>query len=202
MIPEREMSMAKRKNRRKKTNQNSYLPLVIGGLVLMVLAIAGVYAFDGAGASPQGEEQFTFPPVEVDQPSPDLTLRDLEGNQVSLSDFRGKVVLLNNWATWCPPCKEEMPVFNEYYNTYRDQGFEVVAVEAGDPEAQVRAFVENNEIDFTILLDPENQSLLTFQNQSLPNSFVIDRRGHLRLAWTGAINRATLDKYITPLLEE
>lgn len=194
--------MAKRKHRKTSRRTRAYLPLVIGGLILIIVAVVGAYTLGGNGSADTGGEPFTFPPIEVDQPAPELTLRDLEGNQVSLSDFRGEVVLLNNWATWCPPCKEEMPVFNEYYNKYKDQGFEVVAVEAGDPEAQVRAFVEKNELDFTILLDPENQSLITFQNQSLPNSFVIDRRGHLRLAWTGAINMATLEKYITPLVEE
>lgn len=194
--------MAKRKHRRKNSRTRDYLPLVLGGLILIVAAVVGVYTLNGNGNGDSGKEPFIFPPVEVDQPAPELTLRSLEGDLVSLSDFRGEVVLLNNWATWCPPCKEEMPIFNEYYNTYQDQGFEVLAVEAGDPEAQVRAFVEKNELDFTILLDPENKSLITFQNQSLPNSYVIDRRGHLRLAWTGAINMATLEKYITPLLEE
>lgn len=193
--------MAPKKSKSKKKG-NNFLPLVLAGLGLMILAVIGFYSFtDQAGG--QGEnDEFTFPPITVNQPAPDLTLQDLDGNQVSLSDYRGEVILLNNWATWCPPCKEEMPEFNQYYNSYKDQGFQVIAVEAGDPEQQVRAFVEENGIDFKILLDPENLSLKTYQNQSLPNSFVIDREGNLRLAWTGAINLATLEQYITPLLEE
>lgn len=193
--------MAPKKSKSKKKG-NNFLPLVLAGLGLMILAVVGFYTFTDQ-ADGQGENnEFTFPPVTVNQPAPDLTLRDLDGNLVSLSDYRGEVILLNNWATWCPPCKEEMPEFNQYYNSYKDQGFQVIAVEAGDPEQQVRAFVEENGIDFIILLDPENLSLKTYQNQSLPNSFVIDREGNLRLAWTGAINLATLEQYVTPLLEE
>lgn len=193
--------MAPKKSKSKKKG-NNFLPLVLAGLGLMILAVIGFYTFtDQAGG--QGENnEFAFPPITVNQPAPDLTLQDLDGNQVSLSDYRGEVILLNNWATWCPPCKEEMPEFNQYYNSYKDQGFQVIAVEAGDPEQQVRAFVEENGIDFIILLDPKNLSLKTYQNQSLPNSFVIDREGNLRLAWTGAINLATLEQYVTPLLEE
>lgn len=187
-------------NKTKSKRSNIPLPLILGGLGLILVAVVGVVL--GTGKTPGGEEEFTFPPVEVNQPAPELTLRDLEGNQVSISDYRGSVILLNNWATWCPPCKEEMPVFNEYFNTYQEQGFQILAVEAGDPQSQVQAFVEQQGLDFKILLDPEGKALITYQNQSLPNSFVIDREGNLRLAWTGAINRATLEKYVTPLLEE
>lgn len=191
--------MAPKKSKKK---GNNFLPLVLAGLGLMILAVIGFYTFSDQAGGQNENNEFTFPPITVNQPAPDLTLQDLDGNLVSLSDYRGEVILLNNWATWCPPCKEEMPEFNQYYNSYKDQGFQVIAVEAGDPEQQVRAFVEENGIDFIILLDPENLSLKTYQNQSLPNSFVIDREGNLRLAWTGAINLATLEQYVTPLLEE
>ena len=95
-----------------------------------------------------------------------------------------------------------MPEINAYYEKYKDEGFQVVAVEAGQPEAEVRAFVESQGMEFVVLLDPENQSLITFQQSSLPNSFVIDHRGNIRLAWLGTINLPTLERYITPLLEE
>jgi len=131
-----------------------------------------------------------------------LTLFDLDGNEVSLSDFVGQVVLVNNWATWCPPCRQEMPEFKAYYEKYADEGFQIVAIEAGQPATEVLAFVEEQGLEFVILLDPGNQSLITFQNSTLPNSWVIDRNGNLRLAWIGAINLPTLEKYVTPLLEE
>lgn len=184
------------------TRSTNYLPLLLVAVGLVILVgSAGLYN----GSLFSRQEQFDpliLLPIEVDQPAPELTLFDLDGQQVSLSDFKGQVVLLNNWATWCPPCREEMPDFKAYYQKYKDQGFQVVAVEAGQPESEVRAFVEEQGLEFVILLDPENLSLITFQHSSLPNSFVIDRRGHLRLAWLGAINLPTLEKHVTPLLEE
>lgn len=184
------------------TGSTNYLPLVLVGVGLIILVGAAVLLKDSLAAEQEQFEANILPPIEVDQPAPELTLYDLDGKQVSLSDFKGQVVLLNNWATWCPPCREEMPEFKAYYEKYKEDGFQVVAVEAGQPESEVRAFVEEQGLEFIILLDPENLSLVTFQHSSLPNSFVIDRQGHLRLAWLGAINLPTLEKYVTPLLEE
>jgi len=185
-----------------KTRSTNYLPIILVGVGLMVL-IGTAALLSGSGLNRQEQiDVMILPPIEVDQPAPALTLYDLDGEQVSLSDFEDQVVLLNNWATWCPPCRQEMPEFKAYHEKYKDEGFQVVAVEAGQPEEEVRAFVEDQGLDFVILLDPENLSLATFQHSSLPNSFVIDRRGHLRLAWLGAINLPTLEKYVTPILEE
>ena len=189
--------MAKSEN--KKTN---LLPFMLVGAGLIIIIGIAIYVQGTKDIDQITLEAFLLPPIEVDQPAPELTLFDLDGNQVSLSDFVGQVVLVNNWATWCPPCREEMPEFKAYYEMYRDEGFQVVAVEAGQPKAEVQAFVKEQELEFVILLDPENKSLITFQNSSLPNSWVIDRKGHLRLAWLGAINLPTLQEYVTPLIEE
>ena len=178
------------------------LPVILVGLGLIVLIGFSLISRPNQVMGGFGARIDTYPPIEIDQPAPDLTLFDLDGREVSLSDFQGDVVLLNNWATWCPPCREEMPEILAYYHKYKNEGFQVVAVEAGDPEEVVRDFVEKANLDFVILLDPENKSLITFQHTSLPNSFVIDRKGHLRLAWLGAINGATLEEYLTPLIKE
>ncbi len=195
--------MSKKTIGKKNTNQKAnLLPLIMAGLGLIALIAVGLILNTNQGEAIESIDALTFPPIEVNQPAPELTLFDLDGNEVSLTDFQGEVILVNNWATWCPPCREEMPEFKAYYNKYKDQGFQVVAIEAGEPEAEVRNFVEGAGLDFVILLDPENKSLITFQHNSLPNSFVIDRKGNLRLAWLGAINGPTLEKYVTPLLKE
>jgi len=195
--------MSKKTIGKKNTNQKAnLLPLIMAGLGLIALIAVGLILSTNQGEANESIDALTFPPIEVNQPAPELTLFDLDGNEVSLTDFQGEVILVNNWATWCPPCREEMPEFKAYYNKYKDQGFQVVAIEAGEPEAEVRNFVEGAGLDFVILLDPENKSLITFQNNSLPNSFVIDRKGNLRLAWLGAINGPTLEKYVTPLIKE
>jgi peroxiredoxin len=180
----------------------NYLPVILVGMGLILVVGAALFLRGSQSIEQEQFEGLILPPVEVDQPAPELTLFDLNGKQVSLSDFKGEVVLLNNWATWCPPCREEMPEINAYYEKYKDEGFQVVAVEAGQPETEVREFVESQGLDFVVLLDPDNQSLITFQQSSLPNSFVIDHRGNLRLAWLGTINVPTMERYITPLLEE
>ncbi len=195
--------MSKKTTGKKNTSQKTnLLPLILAGLGIIALIAVGLILNTNQGEEIESIDALTFPPIEVNQPAPELTLFDLDGNEVSLKDFRGEVILVNNWATWCPPCREEMPEFKAYYDKYKDQGFQVVAIEAGEPEAEVRDFVEGAGLDFVILLDPENKSLITFQQNSLPNSFVIDRKGNLRLAWLGAINGATLEKYVTPLLKE
>ena len=182
--------------------KTNYLPVLLVGVGLIILIGAAVISRGSQRGERDLPDALILQPIEVDQPAPELTLFDLDGERVSLSDFKGQVVLLNNWATWCPPCRLEMPEFKAYYDKYKDQGFQILAVEAGEPAEEVRSFVDAQGLDFIILLDPENQSLVTFQHSTLPNSFVIDRRGHLRLAWLGAINGPTLEKYVTPLLEE
>ena len=110
--------------------------------------------------------------------------------------------MINNWATWCPPCKAEMPTLSKYFKEHRDQGFILVGIEAGDPTRDVEKFVKDYGLTFPILLDPNNKSLIAFHNDNLPSSYVIDRNGNVILAWTGPISKAMLEKYITPLLEQ
>jgi peroxiredoxin len=186
----------------KKQQNMTYFPLIIGGIGLIILSVVTYFMQANQNDLSNNLDLNILPPVEIDQPAPDLSLSDLNGNLVSLDDFRGDVILVNNWATWCPPCRQEMPEFQSYYEDHLDEGFRIVAVEAGQPAEEVQAFANELGLSFTILLDPENISLTTFQNSSLPNTWVIDRKGNLRLAWLGAINEDTLDEYVTPLLKE
>ncbi|GAB4475673.1 MAG: hypothetical protein Kow0088_12750 [Anaerolineales bacterium] len=141
-------------------------------------------------------------PAELNQSAPELTLSDLEGKSVSLADYRGQVILVNNWATWCPPCRAEMPELEAYYQAHREQGFVILAIEAGDPPQEVADFVRQYGLSFPVLLDPENRAIAAFGNPALPNTYVIDRQGIIRLAWTGAVDRNVLETYLTPLLKE
>ncbi len=147
-----------KKNNSRKTN---LLPLILAALGIIALIAVGLMLSTNQGEAIESKDALTFPPIEVNQPAPELTLFDLDGNEVSLKDFLGEVILVNNWATWCPPCREEMPEFKAYYGKYKNQGFQVVAIEAGEPEIEVRNFVEGAGLDFVILLDPENKSLIT-----------------------------------------
>jgi len=141
-------------------------------------------------------------PVKVNFPSPSLALQDLHGEQVSLDEYRGKTVLVNNWATWCPPCRAEMPILQAYYNKHHHQDFTLVAIDSGDPPGQVAEFSEQFNLTFPIWIDLEMKAIQGFRNQALPSSYLIDKRGTVILAWSGAINQDNLEKYVTPLLED
>jgi peroxiredoxin len=143
-----------------------------------------------------------LPPTITKSAAPKLALTDLQGNPVSVNDYLGKVVLINNWATWCPPCKIEMPELEAYYKVHVSDGFVVIAIESGEAPAEVKTFVYEQGLTFPVWLDPHGLSVDAFQNWNLPSSYVIDRSGMVRLSWTGGVNQATLEKYVTPLLEE
>jgi peroxiredoxin len=187
---------------RKDQKSTNFLPLILGGMGLIIISAITLILQSNQGENTPINDPFILPPIELDQPAPDLTLSDLNGNPISITDYLGDVVLVNNWATWCPPCRQEMPEFQSYFDDHHDEGFEIIAVEAGQPADEVLQFVNEHNLSFIILLDPENLSLTTFQNSSLPNTWVIDRKGNLRLGWLGAINKDTLERYVTPLLKE
>lgn len=139
-------------------------------------------------------------PVALDFPAPQLELTDLNGQAVTLADYRDRYVLVNNWATWCPPCRAEMPILEAFYRDQRDRGFVLIAVEAGDPPRMVQEFVDRYQVSFPVWLDPENQALRGFANNALPSSYLIDPKGRVILGWSGAVTRAALDRHVAPLL--
>lgn len=178
--------------------QNTGVGIVVGaGLILLGIGFGMALL-----KQPPVERVAGVIPAPVNFPAPDLALERLDGQTESLADYLGQVVLVNNWATWCPPCKAEMPDLQAYYEAHEEEGFTIVAISAADAEVDVRAFAQQLGLSFPIWLDPQNQALAAFRNQSLPNSYVIDRRGVVRLAWTGGITRDILEEHLTPLLEE
>jgi cytochrome c biogenesis protein CcmG, thiol:disulfide interchange protein DsbE len=189
-----------RRHRDPKSRTSLYLILVAAGLFLIgatllpiLLAEQGA-ALDGSG--------IIRPPVIMNQTAPHLALTDLQANPVSLDDYHGKVVLVNNWATWCPPCQAEMPELQAYYLAHLRQGFVIVAIESGEPAATVADFVQQYGLTFPVWLDQDGESLDAFSNMSLPSSYVLDQQGTLRMSWTGSVSQAILEKYVTPLLEK
>jgi cytochrome c biogenesis protein CcmG, thiol:disulfide interchange protein DsbE len=178
------------------------LPPLLVGVGLVVLGLAAFMILIKPGSTAARQDEISAVPVTVEFSAPSLSLIDLQGNQVALEDYRGQIILVNNWATWCPPCKAEMPIFEAFYQDHKDKGFTIVAIEAGQGQAEVAGFVNAYKLTFPIWLDAHNKALDAFRNQRLPNSYLVDRDGTVRLAWTGAISRQILDKYITPFLED
>lgn len=167
------------------------------GIGLVLVSAAALFLLPQAQA---GVGAVELVPAQVNFEAPDVQITDLAGNPVSFSDYRGQVILYNAWATWCPPCKEEMPTLQAYYDDYKDEGFVIIAVEDGEPVDEVAAFVEEYGLTFPVWPDPTWQATIAFNINNLPTSYVIDRDGRARLTWTGAITRAALEKYVTPLI--
>jgi len=181
-------------------NKTRALALALVGTGLRTLGILGFFLLPRPYAA--DSDTSSAIPVDVDYPAPGLNLSDLSGNPVALTDHLGQVVLVNNWATWCPPCKAEMPTLQSYFEQHQDQGFTIIAIDAGDPSLEVADFVKSYGLTFPIWLDPTLKATAAFRNPGLPSSYVIDRRGTVRLAWAGAVSQQILEKYVTPILEE
>jgi len=185
---------------RKQIGNAKLLAMFLVGAGLLILGVAAFFMLPKPDAVASDERSAI--PMPVEYPAPPLDLTDLQGNPVSLADFRGQVVLVNNWATWCPPCKAEMPTLQAYYDDYAGERFTIIAIDAGDPLADVAEFVKEYGLTFIVWPDLAQKATVAFRNPGLPSSYVIDRQGVVRLAWTGAISRGMLDKFVTPLLEE
>lgn len=170
---------------------------VVVALGAVLLASIGVGLLRMAPAPRRG--------VEVGDRAPDYSAPLLSGGETSLSEQQGKVVLVNIWATWCGPCRVEMPPIQQVYERYRDEGFSVLAVsvDAGPGHREkVRAFVEEYGLDFPVLLDPEGRVTRVFQTVGVPETFVLDREGRIvkRLIgatdWNSSAHQALIEELL------
>ena len=160
--------------------------LLLGGLVVWFL-MGGVACDSGYSSENQQFSRMdasliaTTPRPKIGNLAPEFRLLDMNGRPVALSDFRGKVVLLNFWATWCFPCRVEMPSMEAIYRDYRSKGLEIVAVSVDEQgPAVTRPFQEDKGLTFPILHDRDYQVGLIYGARSLPMTFAIDRQGIIR----------------------
>ena len=157
--------------------------------VIIVLGAAWtLMSADKAGVSTAGK----IPAPQEGFLAPDFTLERLDGEEIRLSDLRGKVVLLNFWATWCPPCRSEMPAFQEAYVDYEEEGFVILAVNATrqDTPEKVVDFIAEYGLSFPIVLDETGEVNQLYLVQSLPTSFFIDEEGIIQEVVIGGIAEA------------
>lgn len=134
------------------------------------------------------------------QLAPDFTLRNLQGEKVTLSSLQGKNVVLNFWATWCVPCKAEMPDFQQYYKKYaKKQNVEIVAVNmtfSNDSPKKVQHFIETFDLTFPILLEPEQGASAQYEIITIPSTFIIDAEGKIQHYIKGPMNVDNLREYV------
>ena len=161
----------------------------LGALALAPLA--GIAP--GAHAAPQPS-----------QAAPDFTLRSLEGQNLRLQEQRGKVVLLNFWATWCGPCREEMPQLNRLFDKYRNSGFNLLGVNVDEDPKNAASVASKLGVKFPVLLDNDKQVSKLYELSSMPSTVLIDRDGRVRFLHKGYREgyAETYDQQIRALLKE
>src|SRR5574337_1368524 len=141
-------------------------------LVIVVLAVIAAVVFIVLG------QRQKFEPVNAGTDAIDFTLPDLAGKPVSLKDYRGKVVFLNFWATWCKPCEEEMPSMEALYQALKDQPFEILAVSVDkDGPETVAAYAKKYNLSFKVLHDRKGAIKETYKTTGVPETFIIDQNG-------------------------
>ena len=120
---------------------------------------------------------FYKPPFTL--PVEEIVLFDLNQKPVKLSEYKGAILFLNFWATWCPPCREEMPDMQKLYDRYKTERFKMIAVSIKDSPVQVMEFFKENRLSFTALLDPRGDAGKKFGINSIPTTFILDKNGHI-----------------------
>ena len=169
------------------------------GAVLGVAAILGVVACSPSRPVPARQV------VKADSQrkhAPDFALKDATGKLVHLADYRGKVVVLDFWATWCGPCVIEIPWFTEFQRKYKDRGFEVLGVSMDDDGWKaITPFVERKKINYRIVLGDDKTGDLYGGLEALPTTFVIDRYGRIASVHVGLTDKKDFENAIEKLLE-
>lgn len=152
--------------------------------LLWVLVVAG-----GTQAASDRTPKTSLTPVIDRTPAPNFTLPDLSGNALQLSTLKGKVVLVNFWATWCAPCRKEMPSLNRLWEKLTPHGVQVIAVDVGEQASEVRAFLTElaEPLGFPIVFDQTMQVVTQWRIKGLPTTVLIDKRG--RMAYTALGDR-------------
>lgn len=127
-------------------------------------------------------------PATAQEPAtlaPRLALLDRSGKAVSLEGLRGRVVLVDFWATWCVPCRVSLPAYDDLLRQYQKQGFEALAVNIGETRGQVDAYFKGRELGLRVLMDPKGGSSVSFRVRALPTSVLVDKDGYIRSTFIG-----------------
>ncbi len=177
----------------------------IGIIALVGLLLYGFYDYmnkeplDTADSAVEIDDANISVGVEKGNRAPDFELMNLVGEQVSLSDYSGQKVLINFWATWCPPCRAEMPHMQEFYEDYKEEGVVILGVNMTTTEKNhlnVAPFVEEYGLTFPILLDTEGDVLAAYQLVAFPTTFVLDEKGVIQEKFQGAIHYEIMEQAI------
>lgn len=169
-----------RQQQKKAAAQRQTFTYLAGGIVVIAL-LAVVYLISGGGSAVTGQ---------------DFSASTLDGQPVQLSDYRGQVVMLNFWATWCPPCRAEMPSIQSAYERHQDDGFVVLAVNNGETAAQIGPFAQSLGLAFPVVLDTSQRIQMQYDITGYPTSIFLSRSGEVFARHSGMISASQLETYI------
>ncbi len=191
------------------SRSNRFAPLILLGAGLLIGMGAGAMVLFGLPTLPavisanstdtSGPTATPAPAPIVGAPAPNFELENLDGEGVSLTSLHGQVVLINFWATWCGPCVVEMPALEQQYQTFKDTGFTVLAVNVDEPLPDVSAFAIEYDLTFSILLDPGAVVNDLYRVRAYPTTFLIDRDGYIRRLHIGSMTEAQLRDYLNEM---
>jgi DsbE subfamily thiol:disulfide oxidoreductase len=146
-------------------------------LLLFGFSVGQAWGQSGRSAAVNYKLVPNLEPVKDSSPAADFFLPDFSGKKTTLKDFRGKLVLLNFWATWCVPCREEMPAMERLYQQYKSKGFTIVAVDVKDSRKDALAFLKELKINYPVLYDPDGEVGLLYGAWGLPTTYLIGSKG-------------------------
>lgn len=156
-----------------------------------VLPVVNLRGVDNKGAG-----------LEAGVRAPDFALAYPDGSRSTLADLRGQPVVVNFWATWCAPCRAEMPELVDAYETYKDQGLVIIGVNEQESEAKALPFMQEFGINFPVVLDSRGDLASLYTARGLPTTYFIDRDGNIAEQWQGILTADLLAERLAPLLEQ
>ncbi|MBI2091126.1 MAG: TlpA family protein disulfide reductase [Deltaproteobacteria bacterium] len=157
-------------------------------IIVLLLPLAGLIlsreSFSNRGKDPASTEDYLSKKLNIEisergKSAPDFELLDLTGKPVRLQNLRARVIFLNFWATWCPPCRLEMPTMEELHKEFRSQGLVLLAINYRESAAEVKAFLEEHRFTFPVLFDREGKAFDLYQAWSLPTTYLIGKNGEI-----------------------
>ena len=194
MEPNNSISKRQQRSAARRHRERIQTILIVSGGILVLVSLFLLLWKPGSQASAG--------PARIGSPLGDFVLTDLNGNNVHLGDYSGKVVLVNTWATWCPPCRAEMPTLNQYYQEHINDGFMILAVNAGDSKSEASSFANSLGLSFPVLLDLDSSLVDTMAIHSFPTSILVGRDGVVKTIHVGLFTPEALEQEITPYLSQ